>query len=200
MRHINRSHPRVRADFIEPSHRAQPRFWVRTKQFLNEILQIFRQIGKSRVRFFKEKSLFLRENRDCPGRKLICECSNVIVIDLAIISGVALDFRRQNLECPADRKVRVLEVSNFLRKAKICNSDVTVQIQEQILWFEVSVDIRLAVDRVQPKNSFSYVEASLVFCQLLFVGDPFEISTWDKVENKITMIVLIKKNYVQEIF
>lgn len=66
-------------------------------------------------------------------------------------------LRSQILRSAAEREA---SVHYFLGKAKVCNLDVAIFRNQEILWFQVSVGNLLTVQILQSQNYFSDVEES----------------------------------------
>src|SRR3990167_2088 len=107
------------------------------------------------------------------------------------VSFVLDDFWSQILRCPAEA-VGLLQ--SFLRQAEVCQLDVSVGIDQYVLWFEVSVDDpQLRVEMFQSEQYLRSVESGGLEPKLLLVLEVLEqFSSRHVVNTEVEVCVVLE--------
>jgi hypothetical protein len=81
----------------------------------------------------------------------------------------------------------------MLAKAEVGKLDMAILIEQDVIRFQVSMDVVNLVDSFDRKNRLSDVKAALVFCENIFSNQKgHEISAWQEVHDEIEVLFVLE--------
>ena len=160
-------------NLLESLHAAKAQLWVLIEKSIEEALDLRWEsdvIGEGEL--FIDYCVFnlllvsgIKRRQAC--HQLVKQCSKCVKINTVTVPTLQDHFWRHVLSTAAKTVSHFSGIKASLGKAKICNFDMSIMIDKQILRFEVSVDDVLLVDVHESVQNFNEVESSMFFAHAL---------------------------------
>ena len=122
---------------------------------------------------------------------LVDEGAEAPPIDWLVMPGTSYNFRGHVFWCPTEWvSLRIALIDSLLGKSKICNFEVPVSVQKDILGFQVSIDDPIRVKAFQGAHQLSCIEFCSIFRKTCLPAKVIEkLSTVQEIHNEVQLLI-----------